>query len=72
MILIYPENYYNVFNFFFLAPTPVTNETSDYYYEESTHNDKSNTMSQWLDEFMEETGIKYAGVYISLRNLSVT
>ncbi|KAM9462634.1 hyaluronan-binding protein 2-like [Clarias gariepinus] len=37
------------------APTPVTNETSDYYYEESTHNDKSNTMSQWLDEFMEET-----------------
>ncbi|MCI4384341.1 hypothetical protein PGIGA_G00037580 [Pangasianodon gigas] len=36
-------------------PTPVTNETSEDYYEESSDNDQTNTNSQWLYEFIEDT-----------------
>ncbi|KAF4085049.1 hypothetical protein AMELA_G00112910 [Ameiurus melas] len=36
-------------------PTPATNGTSDDYYEESPDNEQTNTNSQWLYEFIEET-----------------
>lgn len=51
-----------------LDPILATNKSSEEYFDESSDSDQTNSDSQWLDEFIEETGKRYAGIYSAVWN----